>query len=322
MNSIVVGVLRGGPSYEYDVSLRSGTEVINALSDRYQCKDIFISKDGVWHLDGIAYTPTQILKKVDVVFNALHGEYGEDGKVQKILDDHMIPYTGSKALASAVGMNKAQTKDILRKYGIRMPVHMVLKKEDVSSEKVRDVFRTFPQPSVVKPVWGGSSCGVYFVQTEQELVQALTKAFAYAEKVIVEEYIEGKEATCGVIDAFRGEDRYTTLPSEIIYTGANVWGYESKYDDALHTISSSGRFTSAESDELRRVTQDVHDILGCRHYSRSDFIVHPKRGVYFFEANTHPGLTRTSLLPHALAEAGSDMSEFVVHIIQQALDSE
>ena len=107
-----VGVLRGGPSSEYEVSLKSGNSVIDNLADRYEVLDIYIDKKGIWHYLGIPVKPERIFKMVDVIFNALHGAYGEDGTVQKLLDYFKIPYTGSTALASAVGMNKLLSKNI------------------------------------------------------------------------------------------------------------------------------------------------------------------------------------------------------------------
>ncbi len=320
MTQTIVGVLRGGPSSEYEVSLSSGSEVLKHLPEGYVPIDIFISKQGEWHVDGHVVQPQDILKKVDVVFNALHGEYGEDGKVQGILEREEVSYTGSTSLASAVGMNKAMTKKILKVHDVRMPIHMVLHKNDLCSEKVREVFHTFPQPSVIKPLFGGSSVGVRVARTEKDLTDALEQAFTYADKVIVEEYIQGKEATCGIVEGFRGEENYTLMPTEIVDTsGTDVWGYDSKYSDDMHSMYCPGRFFDSEKKEIQRLTKLAHEVLGLRHYSRSDFIVHPKRGVYFLEVNTLPGLTEASLLSHALVQSGSDLSEFLGHILERAM---
>jgi len=118
MQRIKVAVLRGGPSAEYDVSLQSGKCVMDNLSDNCIPTDVFISKDGIWHVDGVPVSIEKVCQAHDVFFNALHGEYGEDGKIQQILDHHGAKYTGSGALSSAIAMNKIQTKKIFEKYGV------------------------------------------------------------------------------------------------------------------------------------------------------------------------------------------------------------
>ncbi len=121
MNKIRIGVLRGGPSSEYEVSLKTGSSVLNNLPEKYSPVDIFIDKKGGWYIQGIPHEPHEAFKKVDAIFNALHGEYGEDGNVQKILDTFSIPYTGSKTVSSAIGMNKALAKNIFKSHGIKTP---------------------------------------------------------------------------------------------------------------------------------------------------------------------------------------------------------
>ncbi|MDE1988790.1 MAG: D-alanine--D-alanine ligase, partial [Patescibacteria group bacterium] len=216
MNKIRVGVLRGGPSSEYEVSLKTGGNVLKNLPEKYSPVDIFIDKSGVWHIQGIPHKPHESFKKVDAVFNALHGEYGEDGTVQKILDTFSVPYTGSKALASALGMNKALAKNIFKSHGIKTPYFTVESKDKDVGEIAIKLFNSFPMPAVVKPIASGSSVGVSIAYTFQGLKDALLKAFEYSDKALIEEYVKGREATCGVVDDFRGKDIYSLLPIEII----------------------------------------------------------------------------------------------------------
>ncbi|MEK7514530.1 MAG: D-alanine--D-alanine ligase, partial [Patescibacteria group bacterium] len=150
MSKIVVGVLRGGPSSEYDVSLTTGGSVLQHLPEKYIGHDIFISQDGVWHSYGLARPPEKILRKVDVVFNALHGSYGEDGKVQFLLESLHVPYTGSGSFASAVGMNKFLSKQVFEREGLKTPQYVFLRAHEVSPAALREIFRSLAHPYVVK----------------------------------------------------------------------------------------------------------------------------------------------------------------------------
>ena len=320
-NNTIVGVLRGGPSSEYDVSLKTGATVLKNLPEPYAPADIFISKEGDWHVAGIARAPERALKGIDVVFNALHGEYGEDGKVQQILEEFAMPYTGSRVLPSALAMNKILAKKVFVNNGIKTPHHVTVKKEQMNPALAREIFMSFPQPAVIKPATGGSSIGITVAYTLEDIAEALNNAFLYADSVLIEEYIKGREAACGVIDRFRGEKVYSLMPTEILdKTNADIWGYDSKYSNDLHEIITPGNFSNEEKRQMQDLAKMVHDTLDLSHYSRTDFIVHPKRGVYVLEVNTLPGLTETSLFPHALVSTGSSLSEFFNHTIQLALN--
>ncbi len=324
MTRLRVGVLRGGPSSEYEISLKTGGNVLRNLSDDlYVTHDILISRGGVWHMRGLETTPEKVLKNVDVVFNALHGEYGEDGEVQKILDKFQVPYTGSGTLASSIAMNKPSAKDIASKAGVRVPLHTIIGRSSDIEERITEVFRTFPQPVVIKPLDKGSSIGVVFAGSYQEFVGAVASALEESQDVLVEEFIKGKEITSGVVDNFRGEERYVFLPIEIsLPKGKVCFDYNAKYSDVVGEKAEficPGNLTHEERQKIIEATRKVHDVLGLRHYSRSDFIVN-KQGVYFLEANTLPGLTSDSLVPRALAEAGCSLSEFLEHIINLAVE--
>lgn len=336
-----VGVVRGGTSSEYPVSLKTGGSVIKHLpTSKYRVHDVLITRDGKWHFDGVEKKPEQILKHVDVLFNALHGEFGEDGKIQAFLDTYKAAYTGSGALPSAIAMNKVLTKEHVVKHltkdkKVKTAVHIVIRKADVDklvstagsfaeavAQKALHVFKTFPHPAVVKPATAGSSIGVSIASTLKQLEKALHEAFAHSETVLVEEYIAGKEATCGVLDHFRGEKHYVLPPVEIRKAGDAkdphaFFDYEAKYGGATEEICP-GNFTPAEREEIQRAAREVHRSLGLKHYSRSDFIVHPRRGVYFLEVNTLPGLTEHSLFPKAMQAVGSGLTELVEHLVELA----
>ena len=150
MSKIRVGVLRGGPSSEYDISLQTGSTVLKGLAhqkfeDKYHLYDIYIAKDGTWHMHGVPITPAHAVGHVDVFFNALHGQYGEDGKVQQTLDDYHARYTGSGVLASAVGMNKALTKSIFKNHGIKTPQYIVFENNDAEIQRNPDTLARYAE---------------------------------------------------------------------------------------------------------------------------------------------------------------------------------
>ncbi len=317
MNKTFVAVLRGGPSEEYEVSLKTGQAVIGGLSsDKYEVKDILIDKDGVWHLRGVPVRPIKALEQVDVVFIALHGKYGEDGKVQKLLDTHNIPYVGTDSLASAVAMNKALARTVLKNAPFKHPEHRIFEKNTISRKDVFDVFRHFPQPSVVKPVNEGSSVGVSLVRSFDELLYALTYAFSFSDKIIVEQYIKGREATVAVAEGFRGEDLYVFPPVEIVTTKNAFFDYDEKYAGYAKEVCPAV-FERSVADELLNSAKFAHHTLGLRDYSRSDFIV-AKDGVYFLEVNTLPGLTEESLVPKAVNAVGATLPQFLDHLLYRA----
>lgn len=320
MQKIRVGVLRGGPSREYEVSLKTGSTVLKNLpEEKYETRDILITRDGVWHHRGLPIEPKNLFPHVDVLFNALHGEYGEDGGVQQLLSHFNVPYTGSRAVASALCMNKANTKVVLEPLGIKSPYYIVLDVSDILNQKVSNLFRTFPQPSVIKPISSGSSIGVTVAHDYDSFMKGIRKAFESSSQVIIEKFIQGKEATCGIVDNFRGEEYYSLLPIEIIPDSDRLlFDYEAKYEGKSQELCP-GNFSQEESVELQRLAREVHKNLGLRHYSRSDFII-AQDGIYFLEVNTLPGLTSDSLVPKSLKAAGAKLSEFLDHVVTLALD--
>ncbi len=331
MQKIRVGVLRGGPSNEYEVSLKTGATVLKHLSEDvhdlppdslhgiYDVQDILISRDGTWHKNGTPIAPHDAIAHVDVIFNALHGHYGEDGKLQHFLEMHGVPFTGSASFPSAIGMNKVLSKEVFKKEGIRTPDHFVLR--EVPTGDITDLFRTFSPPVVVKPVSAGSSVGISLVKTPATFLEAIRKAFEHSDTVMLEEYIPGVEATVGVIDGYRGSALYALPPIEIRphkEKGKAFYDYEAKYEDKSDIIVPS-TFTKEQKLELEDLARRAHEALGLRHYSRTDFIVSPRRGIYVLEVNTLPGLTDHSCVPKALGSIGAPLSHFLDHVLQLAL---
>jgi len=317
---IKVAVLRGGPSSEYEVSLKTGRNVLDNLSDKYIPIDVFISKDGNWHIDGAPVTPYKIFENADVVFNAMHGEYGEDGKVQQLMDKFGVKYTGSKALASAIGMNKVMAKEIFRKSGLKTPVFKIIQKGAELNEESLKLFKTFPMPAIIKPNGSGSSLGVSIVGKLDEIKPALEKAFEHSDVIIAEEFIIGREASCGVIENFRDQEFYSLLPTEIKTDEKyEFYSYEAKNSGESKQICP-GNFSPKETETIKNMAAEAHRLLGLRHYSRADFIVSPKRGVYILEVNTLPGLTKESIFIKELEAVGCSFPYFLDHVLTLALE--
>jgi D-alanine--D-alanine ligase len=316
--SLRIGVLRGGPSSEYEVSLKTGANVLKTLSETHRPLDIFISRDGIWHMRGVPQPIEKILPQVDVVVNALHGKFGEDGAVQKILEQHGVLFTGSDSFASAVSMNKILSKQIFLRYKLKTPEYTIFKRNHDLKEKSAEIFRTFLPPVVVKPAGAGSSVGVSIASTPEEIKDAIVGAIRHSPNVLIEEFIAGREATCGVIDDFRGQVHYALPPVEIRPHGKNFFNYDAKYSGQSQEIVPS-HFSAEQKKEIERLAVAAHVALGLRHYSRSDFMVSP-RGIFILESNSLPGLTAESLLPKSLSAVGATSRQFLHHIIFLALN--
>jgi D-alanine-D-alanine ligase len=338
MSNLTIAVLRGGPSSEYEVSLKTGAAVIKALEaqegkEGHRVIDILIDRIGQWHRNGVPLPRVATLKGVDVAVIALHGEYGEDGTVQRELDELGVPYIGSGGYGSALAMNKARARfSVAALPMIKLPEHYVVRADDIEVEDgersgyhgvAGDIFARFGPPYVVKPVSGGSSVGVVVAKNVMELPQAIEYvANACGMPVLVEQHIEGKEVTCSVIDKYRGEECYALPPVEVrMPAGKQLFDYEAKYSTdharAAEYICPS-TLTKEQKKNIEEATKAVHRALELSHYSRSDFILSP-HGLYFLEANTLPGLADTSLMPKSLDAVGTTLREFLEHSIDLAL---
>lgn len=318
MSKLRVGVMRGGLGSEYYVSLKTGASVLSALSpERYEAHDILITPVGEWHIDGVPTTPAKLSQHVDVVFNALHGEFGEDGKVQKLLELFKISYTGSTSISSAIGMNKELAKRFFSSMGIMVPYGMVVARGEEISDVVKRVGNEIRGPYVVKPLTGGSSVGLSLVNNESELIPALESALSHSTKAIIEEYVRGREVTIGVIDGVVKGGAYATVPLEILLPEGKLFDYDQKYRNLTHPVGPA-RLRSDEKGALERTALLAHTQLGARHYARYDFIM-TDYGPCLLEVNTLPGLAPTSLLVKSLEYQGLSLNEFIDYILVLAL---
>ncbi len=315
----IVGVLRGGPSREHEVSLKSGAAILaNLPEDRFTTRDIYIDKSGQWHDRGKPVAPERVLRQLDVALIGLHGEYGGDGGVQKLLERFGVRYAGADSFASYLAMHKLMAKMRAKEIGMLTPEFRHLDRTASSAEVVHEIIRSFHQPVVVKPIGWGSSVGVSVVGGYAPVLAAIERLFANGTpSVLVEERIRGKEATVGIVEGLRGETLYALPPVEIIPPKGDFFSYDAKYSGESREICP-GNFTRVVAEELRVAAKAMHRALGLRHYSRSDFIVSPK-GIYYLGTNTLPGLTSESLLPKSLAAVGVPLPVFLSHLVELAL---
>ncbi len=319
MRGIVVGVFRGGPSSEHEVSLKTGQTMLSALkTEKYTARDIFIDKEGVWHERGRPTAPHKVLPSIDVAVIALHGAYGEDGDIQKLLTSFGVPFTGSSAYGSYLAMHKVLAKEKIKEAGITTPRYMLIEREEDIDSLVYEIVRTFHQPVMVKPVLGGSSIGASLIAGQAPLAKAIKELLPHSPQgVLIEERILGTEATVGVLEDFRGETLYALPPVEIIPSPEHVFfNHEAKYNGKTKELCP-GNFRKTITEELKDLARKAHNALHASHYSRSDFVVSP-RGIYFLETNTLPAVTPTSLFTKGLDAVGCSLPQFLDHIISRA----
>ena len=260
--------------------------------EKYKPIDVFISKDGDWFVFGRKQEPYRALKHVDLVWNALHGEYGEDGELAKLLSNMHMPHTGSSALALAVSANKDLSKKAYNLHGLLTPRHEVLP-GNVTIDNLLEIFRNYLHPVVVKPVRSRASIGIRTAHSFEELKSAVADAFAHAERVMVEEFVRGTTASCGVIENFRGEGRYALIP------------IPNTFKPDIHK-------------RMEHMAKKAHEILGLKHYSLSDFIVTPKGKIYILETNALPDLAPAAPLASSLPDVGLTHGDFIEHVISIA----
>lgn len=317
--TLKIAVLRGGPSSEYEISLKSGKSVIETLKDEYKVSDIVIDMCGDWYKNGVCLSPAEALRDVDVVFNAMHGEYGEDGKCQQILEQLGVNFTGPKTFGAVQAIKKDRARDIFNSIGLKTPLAAVVEKTYDVEKVAYEIFKKMPLPLIVKPLNKGSSLGISVVKDFYSLVDTLSALFVHTDKVLVEEYIKGKEVSVGVLENFRNQEIYPMFPVEIVLPdGKEIFDYDSKINNQAKHICP-GCLNREESDYLQRSAVAAHRALGLRHYSKSDFIVHPKRGVYILETNSLPMLGENTLISKSLSELGSNYKDFLKHVIELAM---
>ncbi len=287
-----VAVLKGGISSEREVSLRSGAAIAQGLRDGgYDVQELDIESKKFTLPDDI-----------DAVFVALHGQFGEDGEIQRLLTEQGIPFAGSGAESCRVSFDKVLTRERLRANEIPVPKGEVLK--DSSERKI-------PVPLVVKPPREGSSVGCHLVFDESEWPPAFDDAVQYSADILVEEYIPGRELTVGVVDG-------QVLPVVEIKTASEWYDYEAKYVTGETSYEVPANLDEATTEQLQSIAMKTFDCLDAQGFGRIDFRLSPEGRPYVLELNAIPGFTETSLLPKAAESAGIGFSELCCRIMELA----
>lgn len=304
-NKIVV--IMGGPSSEAAISRNTGNAIVEAL------------KSLDYPVEGMELTPHTFaddIKKTGatMVFNALHGKYGEDGILQGTLDMLGIPYTGSGVLAAALTMDKVASKRIFRAEGISTPRSMTCEKSE-RTQFVGEIAEKFSFPVVVKAAAQGSSIGVYIVENQAELQTALQEAFSYNDEVLVEEFIPGRELTVAV---WGDSERAEAFPVIEITTVSGRYDYESKYTKGLSEHIIPAPISSDKTKEVQELAIKTFRACGCRGVARVDFMYGENEMPYVIEVNSVPGMTETSLVPDAARAIGIEFPALCARMLEMA----
>ena len=302
-----IAVLSGGSSKERTISLKSGKAVYDALDkSKY---------------DVMSYDPLNDLKAlwnsrnhVDLAFILLHGKYGEDGRIQGLLDLFHIPFVGSGVLSSAMAMNKRVAKDVYRNVGLCVPKDVVLRKTEPFS--LDDIKKRLGTPVVVKPVCEGSSLGISIMESDSDILAGIEKALEFDSEILLEEYVAGREITCAVL----GRHNLEALPLVEIVPEADhrFFDFDAKYRPGETTELCPAPISSDQAETAYGLAKKAHSALQCRDWSRTDMILSDEK-FYLLETNTIPGMTETSLVPLAARGRGWDLSELLDRMISTCL---
>jgi len=347
---INIGILFGGKSAEHEVSLQSAKNVFDAIDkEKYNPILIGIDKSGKWLLndsskfllnadnpkliklnqssDSVALVPqssgeisnfsnTSQGLKIDVVFPILHGPFGEDGTVQGLLKLANLPFVGASVLGSAVGMDKDVMKRLLRDAGILIGKFIVLKSHEsiTDFQKVKDELGL---PFFVKPANMGSSVGVNKIHDESEYKNGISKAFDFDTKIILEEYIKGREIECSVLG---NENPIASVPGEVI-SNHEFYSYDAKYiDENGAVLEIPAKISEQITKQIQEIAIKTFQVLSCEGLGRVDFFLKDNGEIIVNEINTIPGFTKISMYPKLWGASGISYAELIDKLIQLAIE--
>jgi D-alanine-D-alanine ligase len=304
-------VLAGGLTFEREVSINSGGQVVEALSRAGVEAELHDADAEL--LPGLTGTP------VDAVFIALHGATGEDGALRAVLDLAGVPYVGSPAAACRLAWDKPAAKSVVRSAGVSTPDWVALPHStfrELGAGAVLDlIVARLGLPLMVKPASGGSALGVQKVSRVEDLPAAMVSCFAYGDTVMVERFVDGVELALSVIDLGEGPE---ALPAVEIAPESGVFDYTARYTPGMTEYHSPARVSEAVAARAAEVALQVHEVLGLAGLSRTDAIVTPDGEVHFLEVNVSPGLTETSMFPMAVEAAGYQLGDVLGRLLARA----
>ncbi|MBR2214195.1 MAG: D-alanine--D-alanine ligase [Selenomonadaceae bacterium] len=301
-------VVMGGTSAEAEVSRRTGKAILTAL----QAKG--------YEAEGMELEPTTFAQQIRdsgcaMVFNALHGKYGEDGMLQGTLDMLEIPYTGSGVLAAAITMDKVASKRIFLAEGISTPRAIVGGRGEAQEDLCRRIAQAFSYPVVIKAATQGSSIGVYIVNDATELKKAVAEAFGYSDQVLAEEFIKGQELTVAV---WGDDTKAEAFPIIEITTLSGRYDYASKYTKGASSHIIPARISPEVAQKVKELAVKTFQVCGCRGVARVDMMLSADGAPYVIEVNSVPGMTETSLVPDAARAMGMEFPELCERILNLA----
>lgn len=299
-----VCVLMGGWSHEREISLRTGNAVVAALQAQgFDVTTIDVKKDLQHLMDELREA------RPDLVFNALHGEGGEDGQVQSILDMMSLPYTHSGVLTSALGMSKPMSKQLFEKHDIPTPAWKVVPLHDLKKE------HHLPLPYIIKPPADGSSLGIFIIKNDDDLKNVDTSVWSFGEDVLLEDYIEGREVTVAVLDG-------KALGVVEIVSKDGFVSWDGKYKAGVTERLMPAPVSQDVYQRMLDLAAKAHHVLGCKGVSRVDMMYDDKKDapndIYVLELNTQPGLTPTSFVPLIAAHLGVSFNDLIYKIMMSA----
>lgn len=298
-----IGVLMGGASSERNVSLRSGMAVFEALKDA----DLNVVSLEIKNETEDEVKSLLANNRVDLVFIAMHGGFGEDGRLQHILEEIRMPFTGPKEKSSRLAMDKFVSRKLFEKSGLLVPAGVCLKKADSLESIDRLHF-----PLVIKPVSQGSSIGISFVGALGRAKEAVDLAFQYDDTVLVEEFIKGREITVSVLDG-------KALPIVEIIPKNKFFDFQAKYEKGMTDYVVPADLSEAVTQASQKDAVNAYRVLDCRHLSRVDIILKDDVSPYVLEVNTIPGFTATSLFPKAAQAQGMSFKELCTKLLEFAV---
>lgn len=301
-----IGILMGGSSSEREVSLNSGKAVYESLKTKaLDVVAIDIQTDN-WREN------RQLIQEahIDIAFIALHGRFGEDGQIQAMLEQMNIPYTGSGPAASRLAMDKIISRRIFQEERLPVPNYVDVSRNDEQG-LIFEATQHLSPPLVVKPAAQGSSIGLSIIDTQRQVTKAVQHAANFSERIIIEEYIRGREITVGIL----GD---TALPVVEIIPQNKFYDYEAKYTLGKSSYVVPANLSEQITIQAQRVAHAAHKLLGCSGFSRVDMRLSLDNIPFILEVNSIPGLTSNSLLPKAAKAAGLDFTQLCICILRLA----